>query len=161
MPFNSQGMDVAANQPVRLPPSPDAMDRSNAPVDEEIALVMAPVEGRIVINISDVESYGTRPHLLGDSSDGNNDDDDEGVSHGVEMPFASEPRPMEVDASSVASTGTSPVSAPAEDNFYNAAGKAPHPDAIVPKQESGWWAAGEERKQKKAQEREHDALQLC
>ena len=57
--FNSQGMDVAANQPVRLPPSPDAMDRSNALVDKEIALVMAPVEGRIVINVSDVESYGT------------------------------------------------------------------------------------------------------
>ena len=32
--FNSQGMDVAANEPIRLPPSPDGMDRSDAPVDE-------------------------------------------------------------------------------------------------------------------------------
>ena len=133
MPFNSQGMDVAANQPVRLLPSPDAMDRSNAPVDEEIVVVTAPVEGRIVINISDVESYGTGRHLLGDSSDGDSDNDDKGVSHGVEMPSALEPRPMEVDAPSAASTGISPVSASVEDDFYNAAGKAPHPDAIVPK----------------------------
>ena len=74
VPFNSQGMDVGANQPVRLPPSPDAMDRSNALVDEEIAVVTALVEGRIVINVSDVESYGTGRHLLGDSSDSDDDD---------------------------------------------------------------------------------------
>ena len=57
MPFNLQGMDLVANQPDRRPPSPDAMDRSHAPVDDEIALVPATVEGRIVINISDVESF--------------------------------------------------------------------------------------------------------
>ena len=153
-------MDLEANQPIRLPPSPDAMDRSNAPVDEEVAVVTAPVEGRIVINVSDVESYGTGRHLLGDSSDGDNDDDDEGVSHGVEMPSAPEPRPMEVDAPSAALTGAGPTSAPAEDDFYNVVGKAPHLDAIVPKQESGWWAAREERKRKKAQEQEQAALQL-
>ena len=123
---------------------------SNSPVDKQVAVVTAPVEGRIVINVSDVESYGTKPHLLGDSSD--NDDNDEGVLHGVEMPSASEPCPMEVDAPSAASTGVGPVSAPTEDEFYNAPGKAPHPDAIVPKQEWGWWVAREERKRKKAQE---------
>ena len=32
--FNSLGMDIVANEPVRLPPSPDGMDRSNSPVDE-------------------------------------------------------------------------------------------------------------------------------
>ena len=129
--FNLQGMDLAANEPIRLPPSPDGMDRSIAPVDEHVIEVTAPVEGRIVINVSDVESYGTRPHLLGDSSD--SDDDNEGVSHGVEMPCALEPRPMEVDAPSATLTGAGPVSAPAEDEFYNAVGKAPHPDAVVPK----------------------------
>ena len=156
--FNSQGMDIAPNEPVRLPPSPDGMDRSDAPMDEQVEVVTAPVEGRIVINVSDVESYGTKPHLLGDSS--NSDDNDEGVSHGVEMPPTPEPRPMEVDAPSAASTGAGPVSAPAEDDFYNAAGRAPHPNAIVPKQESGWWAAREERKRKKAPEQEQAALQL-
>ena len=156
--FNSQGMDVAANEPVRLPPSPDGIDRSDAPVDEQVEVVTAPVEGRIVINVNDVESYGTKPHLLGDSS--NSDDNDEGVSHGVEMPPALEPRPMEVDAPYAASTGAGQSSAPAEDDFYNAVGRAPHPDAIVPKQELGWWAACEERKRKKAQEREQAALQL-
>ena len=154
--FNSQGMDVASNERVRLPPSPNGMDRSDAPVDKLVKVVTAPVEGRIVINVNDVESYGTKPHLLGDSSD--SDDNDEGVSHGVEMPPALEPRPMEVDASSTALTGAGPVSAPAEDDFYNAAERAPHPDAIVPKQESGWWAAREEWKRKKAQEREQAAL---
>ena len=68
---------------------------------------------------------------------------------------------MEVDAPSAASTGAGPVLALAEDDFYNAAGKAPHPDAIVPMQELGWWAAREEQKRKKAQEREQAALQLC
>ena len=134
------------------------MDRSNAPVDEQVVVVTAPVEGRIVINVSDVESYGTRPHLLGDSSD--SDDDDKGVSHGVEMSSASELHLMEVDAFSVASTRAGPASALTEDDFYNAAGKAPHLDSIVPKQESGWWAAHKERKQKNAQEQEQAALQL-
>ena len=151
-------MDVAATEPVRLPPSPDGMDRSNSPVDEHVAVVTAPVEGRIVINVSDVESYSTKPHLLGDLSD--SDDNDEGVLHGVEMPSAPEPRSMEVDAPSAASTGAGLVSAPAEDEFYNAVGKAPHPHAIVPKHESSWWAARQEQKRKKAQEREQAALQL-
>ena len=129
--FNLQGMDIAANEPVRLPPFPDGMDMSNSPVDEQVVVVTAPVEGRIVINVSDVESYGTKPHLLGDSSDSH--DNDEGVSHGVEMPSAPEPHPMEVDAPSAALTGAGLVSTPAEDEFYNATRKAPHPDAIVQK----------------------------
>ena len=45
-------MDLAANQLDRWPPSPDAMDRSRAPVDDEIALVSATMEGRMVINVS-------------------------------------------------------------------------------------------------------------
>ena len=146
--FNSQGMDVAANESIRLPPSSDAMDRSDALVDEQVEVVTAPVEGRIVINVSDVESFDSKRHLLRDSSD--SDDDDEGVSHGIEMPVATKPRPMEVDAPSAVSTGAGSASAPAEDDFYNATGKAPHPDAIVRKQESGWWAVREERKRKKA-----------
>ena len=108
----------------------------------------------------DVESYGSERRLLGDSSDGDSDDDDKRITHGVEMPSSPEPRPMEVDAPFVASTGVGPVSAPTVDDFYNAARKAPHPDTIVPKQESGWWAACEERKRRKAQERELAALQL-
>ena len=146
--FNLEGMDAAANELVRLPPSPDGMHRSDAPMDKQVEVVTAPVEGRILINVSDVESYDSKRHLLGDLSDSN--DDDKGVSHGVEMLSAMEPCPMEVDAPSTALTGASPMSAPAKDDFYNATGKAPHPDAIVPKQESGWWAAREERKQKKA-----------
>ena len=113
-------------------------------MDDEIALVSATVEGRMVINFSDVESYGSERRLLGDSSNEDSDDDDEGITHGVEMPSTSEPCPMEVDAPSTASTGAGPASTLAVDDFYKAAGKAPHPDAIVPKQESDWWAAREE-----------------
>ena len=40
--FNSQGIDVVANEPVRLPPSSDAMDRSDAPVDEQVEVVAPP-----------------------------------------------------------------------------------------------------------------------
>ena len=70
VPFNLQEMDLAANQSDRWPPSLDAMDRSDASVDNEIALFSATVEGRMVINVSDVESYGSERRLLGDSSKG-------------------------------------------------------------------------------------------
>ena len=99
--------------------------------------------------------------MLGDSSDEDSDNDDEGVTHGVEMPSAPVRRAMEVDAPSTASTGAGPASAPTVDNFYNAVGKASHPNAIVPKQKSGWWAVCEEQKWRKAQEQELAALQLC
>ena len=116
------------------------MDRSRAPVDDEIALVSATMEGRMVINISDFESYGSERRLLGDSSDEDSNNDDKGVTHGVEMPFVPECRPMEVDAPSATSTRADPTSAPAVDDFNDAMGKAPHLDTIVLKQESGWWA---------------------
>ena len=89
--------------------------------------------GRMVINISDIESYSSERRLLGDSLDEDNDDDDEGITHGVEMPSAQERRAMEVDAPFAALTGAGPASTPTMDDFYNAAGKAPHPNAIVPK----------------------------
>ena len=133
VPFNLQEMDLAANQHDKRPPSLDAMDKSRAPIDDEIALVSATVEGRMVIKVSDIESYGSEQRLLGYSLDEDSDDDDEGVTHEVEMPSALVCRAMEVDAPSATSTGADPASAPAVDDFYNAAGKAPHPDAIVHK----------------------------
>ena len=59
VPFNLQELDLAANQPNRQPPSLDLMDRSHAPMNDEIALVPATVEGRVVINLNDIESYGS------------------------------------------------------------------------------------------------------
>ena len=50
---------MEAQQPNRRPSSPNAMDRSCAPVDDEIAVVAASVEGKVIINVSDVESYGS------------------------------------------------------------------------------------------------------
>ena len=129
-------------------------------MDDEIALVAASVEGRVVITISDVESYGSERRLIEDSTDEDNDDDNEGVTEGIEMPFAPERRAVEVDASSATLTKVGPISTPAVDKFYNAAGKAPHPDVILAKQESGRWAAQEEWKRRKHQERELAMLQL-
>ena len=55
----------------------------------------------------------------------------------IEMPSAPKPRAIEVDAPSAASIEVGLASTLAVDEFYNATGKAPHLDAIVPKQDSG------------------------
>ena len=109
------------------------MDGSCASVDDEIAVVAASMEGKVVINISDVESYGSKCRLIGDSTDEDSDEDDEGVTRGVEMPSAPERHAVEVDASSAASTEVGPASTPTGDEFYNAVEKASHPDAIISK----------------------------
>ena len=73
-------MDIEAQQLDRRPPSPYAMDRSRAPMDDEIALVAAFVEGKVVINVSDVESYSSECQLISDSMDEDSDNDDKGVT---------------------------------------------------------------------------------
>jgi TPP-dependent indolepyruvate ferredoxin oxidoreductase alpha subunit len=40
-----------------------------------------------------------------------------------------------------------------EDPFFNAAGKAPHPDAVIVKQEAGWFQLWAEKRQKKTAEK--------
>ena len=117
-----------------------------------------------VINCSDVESYNIEKHLLGDSIDGDNDDDDVGVNSSVPMPATHPsagggPTPA-LDFVPTASTDAAPLSTPAVDEFYNAVGKAPHPDAIISKTESGWWPNRELRKQRKAEEKAKAALEL-
>ena len=117
-----------------------------------------------VINCNDVESCDMQRHLLGDSTDGDSDDNDVGVNSGIALP-ATHPSPgggltLALDCVPTASTDAAGVSTPAVDEFYNAAGKAPHLDAIIPKTESGWWAKHELRKQKKAEEKAKAALEL-
>ena len=46
------------------------------------------------------------------------------------------------------------------DTFYNAARKASHPDAIVPKVESGWWAKKKLKKKLKAKQKTAAELEL-
>ena len=46
------------------------------------------------------------------------------------------------------------------DEFYNVAEKAPHPESIIPKQESGWWANREMQKRRKAEERAYSTQEL-
>ena len=120
----------------------------------------APID---IVNLSDVESDDGK-HLIGDSSD-ESDHDDEGVDQGISVPAP----PMATIVPSVDSsqsptvppmTGESAMQQlqnsvePVEgDTFRNAAGKAPHPNAIVPKVESRWWAERELKKKLKAEQK--------
>ena len=75
-------------------------------------------------------------------------------------PTLAPPTTSDVGSLSPASTVASSSSIPAMDEFYNAAGKAPHPQSIVPKQESGWWANRKMRKRKKAEESANTVQEL-
>ena len=127
----------------------------------------APID---IVNLSDVESDDAK-HLIGDSSN-ESDHDDEGVDQGISVPAPS----MATIAPSVDSsqspivppmTGESAMqqlensAEPVEGNtFHNVAGKAPHPDTIVPKVESGWWAKRELKKKQKAEQKAAAKLEL-
>ena len=118
----------------------------------------APID---IVNLSDVES-DNRKHLIGDSLDESNHDN-EGVDQGISVPAP----PMATIAPLVDSSQSPTVppmmgestmqqlqnlAEPIEgDTFRNAAGKAPHPDAIVPKVESRWWTKRELKKKLKAE----------
>ena len=52
-----------------------------------------------VINCSDVESCNFERHMLGDSTDGDSDDDDVGVNSGIPLPAATKPLLPMVDPS--------------------------------------------------------------
>ena len=133
------------------------MDRSRAPVANEIALVAAFVEGKVIINISDVESYGSEHQLIGDSTDEDNNNN-EGVIHGVEMPSALESRALEVDAPSTISTSFNVYSRNRQ--ILQCCGEGMASKCDCSKRKLGWWVACEERKWRKAQERVLVALQL-
>ena len=123
-----------------------------------------------IVNLSDVESDDGK-HLIGDLSD-ESDHDDEGVDQGISVPAP----PMATIAPSVDSSQSPTVppmmgesamqqlqnsAEPVEgDTFRNAAGKAPHPDAIVWKVESGWWAKRELKKKLKAEQKAVVELEL-
>ena len=127
----------------------------------------APID---ILNLRDVESDDGK-HLIGDLSD-KSDHDDEGVDQGISVPAP----PMATIAPSVDSlqspivppmTGESAMqqlqnlAEPVEDDtFCNAVGKALHPDAIVPKVESGWWAKRELKKKLKAEQKAATELEL-
>ena len=114
------------------------------PVVEEIAVVAPSAVEIAVINCSDIDSCDSK-RLLGDFIDEDSDGDDVGVDKGIQLPAAPAPGLNVVDpalapptASVVgslppASTVAASSSIPAMDEFNNAAGKAPHPESIVPK----------------------------
>ena len=153
------------------PTSDVARQIRETPAVEEIAVVAPSVVEVQVINYSDIDSCDSK-RLLGDSTNEDSDDNDVGVNKGVSLPapLASElnvvdpalapPAAFDVGSLPPTSTVVASSSIPAMDEFYNAAGKAPHPESIVPKQESGWWANREMRKRKKAEERANTAREL-
>ena len=138
---------------------------------EEIAVVAPSVVEVEVINCSNIDSCNSK-ELLGDSTDKESDDDNDGVNKGVPLPAAPAPElnvvdptlapPTAFDVGSLppASTVAASSSIPAIDEFYNATGKAPHPESIIPKHKSGWWANREMQKQRKAEERVNSAREL-
>ena len=92
------------------------------------------------------------------------------MDQGVTLPVAEDlqrhesvlvARPAADDQSCpIAANAKADVRAPVDDEFYNAAGKAPHPDSIIPKVESGWWKNCKMRKKRKVEERAKVELEL-
>ena len=125
-----------------------------------------------MINCSNISSCDSQRSLLGESTDGDSDEDDGGVDQGVTLHAAADlqsplaesiidARPPSDDHSCpTASNAGADVRALVEDEFYNSAGKAPRPDAIIPKVESGWWKNCKMRKKRKAEERAKAELEL-
>ena len=142
----------------------------NRPPLDEIALVEQTFTERVLINCSDISSCGSPRPLLGESTDGDSDQDERGVDQGVTLPAAEDlqrpesvlvARPPADDHSRpIAANAGADVRALVEDKFYNATGKAPHPDSVIPKVESGWWKNREMRKKRKAEERAKAELEL-
>ena len=140
-----------------------AVGDPNRPPLDEIALVEQTFTERVLINCSDISSCGSPRPLLGESTDGDSDQDERSVDQGVTLPVAEDlqrhesvlvARPAADDQSCpIAANAKADVRAPVDDEFYNAAGKAPHPDSVIPKVESGWWKNREMRKKRKAEER--------
>ena len=147
-----------------------AADDPNRPPLDEIALVEQTFTERVLINCSDVSSCGSPRPLLGESADGDSDQDERGMDQGVtllaaedlqrpELVLVAHP-PTDHQSRPIATNAGADVRAPVEDEFYNAAGKAPHPDSVIPKVESGWWKNHEMRKKRKAEERAKAELEL-
>ena len=170
----SSTAQVIGTEPPASPTSPAsdvAGQIQKTPAVEEIAVVAPSVVEVEVINCSDIDSCNLK-RLLGDSTNEDNDGNDVGVNEGVPLPAApalklnvvdpamAPPTASDVGSLPPASTVVASLSIPAMDKFYNAAGKAPHPESIIPKQESGWWANREMRKPRKAEERANSAREL-
>ena len=155
----------------KRPASDVAGQIRETPAVEEISVVAPSAVEVQVINCSDIDSCDSK-RLLGDSTDEDSDGDDVGVDKGVQLPATPVPGLNIVDSALAspttfvvgslppASTVAASSSIPTMDEFYNATGKAPHPESILPKQESGWWASREMRKRKKAEERANTAREL-
>ena len=132
-------MSNAASDYTLTPRPSGAIRRNQALVSkEDTTVVMASTLGGVVINCSDISSCDSRKHVLGDSIDEDNDDDDDvGVEQGVSFLAGRESQVIIADPP----VGPHPAptsTVPTVDKFYNTAGKAPHSDAIMPKRESGW-----------------------
>ena len=101
-----------------------------------------------MINCKDISSCDLQRCLLGESTNGDSDEDGKDVDQGIALPAAAnlqhpmlesmlDARPPPNDHSHrVAVIAAIDVLAPLVDKFYNVAGKAPHPDAVIPKIES-------------------------
>ena len=111
-----------------------------------------------VIKCSNIDSWDSKRHMLGDLTNGDNDDNDEGVNHGVAILATASfdiptmylpvvgPSTTAAEAITTLSTNTTHLSTIRVDKFNNAVGKAPHLMAIIPKKDLDWWMNRKMRK---------------
>ena len=87
-----QEMDVDIELTLPCPRTDDAEDVQNPPALDEIALVEPSLTKRDVINYSNISSYDLQRHVLGESTDGDSDEDNEGVDQGVAFHAVADPQ---------------------------------------------------------------------
>ena len=83
-------MDVDTVLTSPSPHTHTATDIENRSPIDEIALVEQSFKERVVINCSDISSCDSQRRMLGESTDGDSDEDDRGVDQGVTLPVAAD-----------------------------------------------------------------------
>ena len=86
-----QEMNVDTELTSPRPCTDDVEDVQSPPTVDEIALVKPSFTKRNVINSSHISSCDSQRYLLGESTDGDSDEDNEGVDQGVSLPTVAPP----------------------------------------------------------------------
>ena len=139
-----QMMDTEPHQTPMPLPCDDAGHIQSLVAQEKIVVVVPSVARVEVINCNDIKSCDLKRHLFGNFSNDDNDDSDAYVDQGVPLlrtyDFELAIVDLAINPHSAPSTLAIPPPSPIRvvDEFYNAARKAPHPNAIIPKKKLGW-----------------------
>ena len=106
-------------------------------------VVASSIEEVEVINSRDIESSNSKRQMLGDSTNGYTNDNNEGIDQRVPLPMVLEPHMPTInptldvpcafvlDVSPTSSIDVVSLSTPTLDEFYKIAKKVPHFEAII------------------------------